>query len=403
MKNPLNKYLAKLIGHRNLLRLSGASAGSLLGFFILMTALQLWFDAKWFMNNDEDDLFAPGIVVINKKISLLGTLGITGNAFQESEIEDLRQQHFVNRVEPFVPCQFKVAVSVDMGGIEIPNLVSEFFFESVPDNIVDIPADAWSWTQESAIVPVVLPSDFLKFYNFGFAPGQNLPQLSEKTLRMANLRIRITGNGETVMMRGKIVGLSEKINAILVPESFMQWANEQYGDGKAHKPTRLVIVSRVAADPELSSFIRDRNYETNESELRSGKLNQLLQISLLVTAFIGFIIIILALYLFVLSFSLFIVRSDYEIRTLIHLGVAPFRIIRYLFTILGFVVLGLFIVDSLFLFLAHQYVSEYLAERGIGIMPHTATAAYLVAGAIMMMMLLINYLNIRKNIYQLAR
>ncbi|MFO7721953.1 MAG: hypothetical protein R6V49_01905, partial [Bacteroidales bacterium] len=389
MKIPVNKYIGKLIGRRNLLRLSGASAGSLLGFFILMAALQLWFDARWFMNNDEDDLFAPGIVVINKKISMLNTLGISGNTFSVGEIDELRAQHFVNRVEPFIPCHFKVAVSVGMAGVEIPNLVSEFFFESVPDDIVGLPEEEWAWSQETAIVPVVLPADFLKFYNFGFAPGQNLPQLSEKTLRMANLKIRISGNGESVVLQGRIVGLSEKINAILVPESFMQWANQKYGDQQSHKPTRLVIVSRVTADPELTAFIRERNYETSESELRSGKLNQLLQISLLVTAFIGLVIILLALYLFVLSFSLFIVRSDYEIRTLIQLGVPPGWVIRYLFTILCFVVLGLLVVDSLFLFFAHHYVSGYLLERGIGIMTQTAPATYIAACVIMLLLLII--------------
>jgi hypothetical protein len=403
MNRQIRKYIAKLIGRRNLLRLTGASAGSLLGFFILMAAFQLWFDARWFMTHDEDDLFAPGIVVINKKISLLNTLGISGNTFSENEIAEIRNQHFVSRVEPFIPCHFKVSVSVDMSGVEIPNLVSEFFFESVPDDIVDIPADQWKWNVDAAMVPVVLPADFLKFYNFGFAPGQNLPQLSEKTLSLANLRIRISGNGNNAVMRGKIVGLSEKINAILVPESFMQWANQEFGDRTAHKPTRLVIVSRVTADPELTTFIRERNYETNQSELRSGKLNQLLQISLLVTGLIGLIIILLALYLFVLSFSLFIVRSDYEIRTLIQLGIPPGWIIRYLFSMLCFTVFGLLLLDSAILYFTHQYVSAYLDERGIGIMAHTSPSTYLAALGIMLLLLVINYFNIKRNIFKLAR
>lgn len=402
MNRKYRKYLHQLIGKRNLLRLSGATAGSLLGFFILMVALQLWFDARWFMQNDQDDLFAPGMVVVNKKISLLNTMGFTDNTFSDQEIEQIRGQSFVTQAEPFSPCRFRVSVKIDLGGMEVPNFVSEFFFESVPDELVDIPRDRWHWNPGSSVVPVVLPADFLKFYNFGFAPGQNLPQISEKTLQMAHLNITISGNGQEARFKGHIAGLSEKINTILVPSAFLTWANQHYGDQPSSQPTRLVLVSRVAADPNLASFIRQRNYETSQSELRSGKLNQLLQVSLLVTAIIGLVIIVLALYLFVLSFSLFIVRSDYEIRTLVQLGVPPASLVRYLFSMLGVMVLLIFILNSLFLHFAHGSVFHFLAEKGIGIMPHTHWISYVLAAILILGLLFINYLNIRKNIRRVS-
>lgn len=403
MKTGLRGYFGKLIGRRNLLRLTGATAGSLLGFFILMMALQLWFDVQHFMQTDEDDLFAPGIVVVNKRVSMLNTLGLSDNTFSEDEIQSLRKLPFIHRAEPFVPCRFKVEVSIDLSGVEIPNLVSEFFFESVPDDLVDIPASEWQWDSLSRFVPVVLPSDFLKFYNFGFAPGQNLPQLSEKGLRLANLKVGISGNGKQQRLNGRIVGLSEKINTILVPESFLKWANERYGHERIQRPARLVIVSRVAADPNLTTLIRDRNYETGASELRSGKLNQILQLSLVVTGVIGLVIILLALYLFLLSFSLFIVRSDYEIRTLVQLGVNPRKLIRYLFNMLLLVMGVIFSVNSLMLWFVHQKAYSQLLEKGIGILPGTSPATYLLALGVILVLLGLNYLNIRRNIHRVAR
>lgn len=402
MKRELGKYLGKLIGRRNVLRLTGATAGSLIGFFILMAALQLWFDARWFMEHDEDDLFVPGIVVINKKVSLLSTFGFSDNTFSADELQYIREQPFVNRAEPFVPCRFRVSVSIDMSGMQIPNLASEFFFESVPDDLVDIPDQLWHWQPGNSFVPVVLPADFLKFYNFGFAPGQNLPQLSEQSLRKANLRLRISGSGKELQAHGKIVGLSEKINAILVPESFMIWANDNYGDQKSLRPTRLVLVSKVTADPDLALFIRERNYETNESELRSGKLNQLLQISLLVTGLVGLIIILLALYLFVLSFSLFIVRSDYEIRTLIQLGVPPGLIIGYLFRMLLLVVAIIMMINSAALHLAHKAAYNSLIEKGIALMPNISGYTFLIAAIVVLLLLTVNLINIRRNIFRIS-
>lgn len=403
MKKELKPYLRILIGRRNLLRLSGAAIGSLLGFFILMVAIQLWSDARFFMQNDDDDLFAPGLVVINKKLSVLNTLGMADPAFSDQEIQEIRDQPFVNRAEPFIPCGFKVSVSFAMSGVQIPNLISEFFFESVPDELVDMAESVWRWDEGSDFVPVVLPADFLKFYNFGFAPGQNLPQLSEKTLRMATLRIRIDGGADgAVMMKGKIVGLSEKINTILVPHTFMSWANEHYGDQRPHRPTRLVIVSRTTADPDLAAFIRNNQYETGGSELRSGKLNQLLQASLLVTGVIGLIIILLALYLFILSFSLFIVRSDYEIRTLIQLGIHPNVLIRYLLGMLVTIVAIIFLSDSLLLHFLHRWASLGLQTKGIGIMANTHWVTYLLASLLMVFLVVVNYINIRRNIHRIA-
>ncbi|HRZ42602.1 MAG TPA: hypothetical protein P5228_07860 [Bacteroidales bacterium] len=399
----LQPWFSRLIGGKNLLRLAGASAGSLVGFFILMMSVQLWFDVRWFRENDSDDLFGPGIIVISKKVTLVNTLGLSGNAFRDDEIGEIREKPFVSRVEPFEPCRFKVSVQVNLGGLEVPNMVSEFFFESIPDDLVDISDAEWHWDTASPFVPVVLPADFLRFYNFGFAPGQNLPRLSGKSLRLADLVITIKGNGQVVQYPGKIVGLSEKINAILVPHSFLQFSNNLYGDQKKSDPTRLVVVSYRAADPDLTTFIRKQGYETNQSELRSGRLNQLLQVSVLVTAIVGIVIVILALYLFILSFSLFIVRSDYEIRTLVHLGVPPFRVERYLLGMLTMVVVILYMVDSIMVGVAHHWIGNQLSDRGINIMDSPNLFTFLLSALLIAGMLLINQLNIRRNIRRVIK
>lgn len=399
----LHPWFSRLIGGKNLLRLAGATAGSLVGFFILMMSVQLWFDVRWFRENDGDDLFAPGIIVISKKVTLVNTLGLSGNTFKVDEIGEIREKSFVFRVEPFEPCRYKVSVQVNLGGLEVPNMVSEFFFESIPDDLVDISRSEWHWDTTSPFVPVVLPADFLRFYNFGFAPGQNLPRLSGKSLRIANLVITVKGNGQVVQYPGKIVGLSEKINAILVPHSFLQHSNGRYGDQKKMDPTRLVVVSYRAADPDLTTFIRKQGYETNQSELRSGRLNQLLRVSLLATAIVGVVIVILALYLFILSFSLFIVRSDYEIRTLVHLGVPPVRVERYLLGMLGMVVTALFITDSILVGFGHHWIQQLLSERGIVIMNNPHVLTFLISALLMAGMLFINQMNIRRNIRRVIK
>jgi hypothetical protein len=127
-----------------------------------------------------------------------------------------------------------------------------------------------------------------------------------------------------------------------------------------------------------------------------------LQASLLVTALIGLVIILLALYLFILSFSLFIVRSDYEIRTLIQLGIHPRELIRYLLGMLGGIVVVIFLADSLLLYGLHRWAYLSLLDKGIGIMPHTGYVTFLLAALLMVFLVMVNYINIRRNIHRIA-
>ena len=76
-----------------------------------------------------------------------------------------------------------------------------------------------------------LPRNYLNLYNFGFAQSRSLPQLSEGVMGMVNLDIRITGVGRTENFKGKIVGFSNRLNTILVPETFMTWANNEFRPG----------------------------------------------------------------------------------------------------------------------------------------------------------------------------
>lgn len=48
---------------------------------------------------------------------------------------------------------------------------------------------------------------------------------------MMTLDVRLSGRGRTERMKGRIVGFSNRLNTILVPQAFMEWANATLGDG----------------------------------------------------------------------------------------------------------------------------------------------------------------------------
>ena len=118
--------------------------------------------------------------------------------------------------------------------------------------------DKWSFNPASDIVPIIIPRNYLNLYNFGFAQSRNLPQLSEGVMGMVNLDIRIMGNGQVKQMKGNIVGFSNRLNTILVPESFMNWANEAYGAGEKAEPSRLIVEVNNPADERIAKFSQQK-------------------------------------------------------------------------------------------------------------------------------------------------
>ena len=42
---------------------------------------------------------------------------------------------------------------------------TDMFFESVPDEFVDVKLDKWSFNPASDIVPIIIPRNYLNLYN----------------------------------------------------------------------------------------------------------------------------------------------------------------------------------------------------------------------------------------------
>jgi hypothetical protein len=109
-------------------RLGVAWASALLGWIILGSAIQL----GWIMEQSfhrQDAFLSPAYLIIHKPVPLFNIFGKASVSFTEAEIAELRQQTFVDAVEPFVANRFQARASfgdnVFMAGLE-----TELFFES---------------------------------------------------------------------------------------------------------------------------------------------------------------------------------------------------------------------------------------------------------------------------------
>ena len=135
------------------------------------------------------------------------------------------------------------------------HMSTAMFFESVPDEYVDVNLDKWEFDENERVVPIIIPRNYLNLYNFGFAQSRSLPQLSEGVMGMVNLDIRITGAGHTENFKGKIVGFSNRLNTILVPETFMAWANNEFAPGQKSEPSRLIVEVNNPTDDRIARVL----------------------------------------------------------------------------------------------------------------------------------------------------
>ena len=253
--------------HTSISQMLGFFIANLCGTIIVLLSIQFYRDIKPVFS-DNDSFIKKDFIIVSKRVSTLGSLVGNSGTFSEGEQKDMENQSFVKQVGAFCPAQFKVSAAVDMKG---SRLSTALFFESVPDRFVDIDSDKWTYREGQQEIPIVIPRNYLNLYNFGFAQSRNLPQLSEGMMGMIPMEVHLRGGGKNETLKGRIVGFSNRLNTILVPQSFMKWANVYFGGSTKSEPSRLIVEVSNPADERIAKFFQDRGYETENDKLDAGK------------------------------------------------------------------------------------------------------------------------------------
>lgn len=310
--------------HISLSQLLGFSLANVCGMVIVLLAVQFYRDVLP-MFTQENSFLKGDYIIISKKVSTLGTIVGKQTTFSAGDIAEIEEQPFVKRVGSFLPSQFKVMAGMGLQGIKMS---TDLFFESVPDAYVDVQSEEWKFNPESNVIPIIIPRNYLNLYNFGFAQSRNLPQLSEGIIGMVNLDIRLAGNGKTEQMKGHIVGFSSRLNTILVPESFIRWANARFSTGVEAEPSRLIVEVGNPADERIVQFVQRKGYEMEGNELEAGKTVWFLKLIVGVVLSVGLLISVLSFYILILSIYLLLQKNMRKLETLLLIGYSPAQVAR---------------------------------------------------------------------------
>ena len=370
-------------------RFIAAGAGLSIALLLILSAVQIQVNYHELLYGSGNQDSIANFLVINKKIdgnSLTNTLSA-------QDIQQLKSQPFVQSIGQLTSSRFKV--SAQSPSERFP-FYTDLFFESVPNEFIDVQSTDWTWKEGSANIPLIIPNQFLDLYNFGFAPSQNLVQLTQSMVMALPVVINIHHNGQVIPFTGRVVGFSDRISSVLVPQNFLDWANKQYGSHQAGETSRVVIQTKDPGNPALVQYLKENKLVTDADKTRFSKYRQIVNAIVSASWITGAIMLLFALLVLSLFIQLTISSTKKEIGLLITLGASPkqlqqFLLRQFLPGNLIITILSLLVITAL-----QFWVQKLLANQNMNVSPWISVYTIMAALAIILVLWFVNIRTIKK-------
>jgi Predicted permease. len=327
------------------------------GVLLLLVSLQMYFNIQQLLGGNVIRKNGFDYISITKSVTNESMGHPDQNLFTEQEIAELKSKSFFNGVAPLISNQFRVQLSAGA----VIAFKTDLFLESLENDYIDTVPSTFQWHVGQTFVPVIISSDFLEVYNV-FAPGQGLPQVSQTTATRIPLQIDCSGNGLQASFGGNVVAFSDRINSVLVPREFLDWANKTFGNNNNHPNTysRLYIKTKDANDPQLLSYLDQKNYKVNKDKTKFGRMKQVIEMVISGLGIFGLLVVLMALMLFSFYLQLLIARSKDNLQLLLQLGYSPnwlsSKVTRQFLPVYIIVILSALAAVQLVQFLFYQLV-----------------------------------------------
>lgn len=381
--------------HISVPQFAGFLFANLFGMLIVLFGYQFYNDVLPVFTQ-QDSFMKSDYLIVTKRMGVATTLSGSANTFTETERKQLASQSFATRVGRFTSVEYKVDAQVGIDGQSLLN--SEIFLESVPDEFIDIPLDEWHYTDGDTTVPIILPRSYVNMYNFGFAQSHQLPKISDGLVSMIDVNISIHADQGNQVYRGKVIGLSNRLNTILVPQTFMDWSNRTFAPGKQSDANRLLLEVANPADEKVTQYLEKHGYEVESDKLDAKKTTYFLRMVVTLVIGIGLFISVLSFYILMLSIYLLVQKNSGKLENLLLIGYSPANVAmpyQLLTAALNVVVL---VVALSCLYFIRGYYMSFIYQLFPDISAPSLMPAVLLGLAILMVVTLLNYCVIRRKI-----
>ena len=292
-------------------------AGLTVGILLLLCCVQMYININTLLHEKNPRKQGFDFISVTKSITNENMGG--DNRFSEADIADFKKQPFVTDAAPLLSNQFRAKASA---GDIIP-FSTDLFLEAIQDNFIDTLPPSFTWQQGQPQIPIIFSADFLEMYNV-FAPAQGLPQLSPASIGAVNITLEIIDpTGSSQFFKANIVAISDRINSVLVPKSFLDWGNKMYGNQQLQKPARLYLKTEDANSVPLQNYLQQKAYHVNKDKTKFGRIKATLQAVVAGLAGLAILVVLLSILLFSFYLQLMLSRSKNNLQLLLTLGYSP--------------------------------------------------------------------------------
>ncbi len=370
-----------------------ALIGLSVAIVLILSAVQLqsnYFELLHSKNNQDS---IANFLVVNKALT---DQNVGASSLSESQLSDLKSQPFIESIGTLTSSRFKASIQSNSS---LFPFYTDIAFESVPEEFIDVSTNNWHWDEHASYLPIIVPNQFLDFYNFQYSFSQNLPQLTPQVVKMVSFKVTLLGTGQQTSMNGRVVGFSNRISSMLVPQSFMDWANNKFAQASTkQQPSRIIIRTKDPGNPALSSYLKKEGLITDADKTRFSKYRQVVDLVVNISGITGLLMLSFALLIFSLFIQLTIASCKEEIALLILLGNAPkslgkFLMKRFFSANIWIVIVGIVVVS-----IAQYALYSWLIDKQIILSPYISLYSIAAAFLLLLVIAWMNYSSIQKYI-----
>jgi hypothetical protein len=359
-------------------------AGLGIGVLLLLCSVQLFINISQLLKERSSKKSGFDYISITKRITDQN-VG-QDHSFTPANIEELKSQKFIADATPLLANKFVVSAS---GGSVMP-FTTDIFLEAIKEDFIDTIPPGFKWKEGEDVVPIIISSDYLELYNAVFAPSRDLPQISQNTVGALMIELECSGVYGSKKFKGNIVALSDRINSVIVPANFLEWANRNIANLPNGNPSRIYLKTPDANNADFLNFLQSKDYQVNKDKTRFGRVKQVLQAVVSGLGIFAILVILLAMMLF-----------SFYLQLLLTLGYSPLWLTRTVAKKWVPVYITIILVALL-----STQAFQYFFQQGFlngreDLSPFLHWVVLLVAGFLMLLCIGINYRLIKKLLFKL--
>lgn len=367
-----------------------------MGVLLLLCSIQMFVNVEQMLKEGNIRKNGFDYIPIAKNLTNDALRNHEKKVFTQQDIDEIKSKPFINDAAPLIANQFRIQLSA---GKVLP-FQTEFFVESLENDFIDTVPPSFNWQEGQEALPIIFSSDFFETYGV-FALGQDLPQITKEMATGIPILVTCYGNGKEQSFIGSIVAFSDRVNSVLVPKTFLDWANKTFGPQKAAEASRLFIKTKDANNPALLSFLDVKGYAVNKDKTILGRNKMVIESIFSGLGIFGLMVIILALMLFSFYLQLIIAKSKDNLILLLTLGYSPAWLSRNVskrfLPVYIFIILFALAMTQVMQWAFHHFIMHDSPELSFLIHWSIVIAALL----LIVLSLFTNYRLVRKQLYKL--